>query len=230
MRKKLLIFLTLIHCFGTAWSSVVSLEDGACWLDRFGKEGWKIVSFSRKHAYFLVSDDLNNFKNDFESYMEQFGNHHGEVVDFNVHIHCGAYGSNILINVKTQKNNFCVQTWMDKDTGKLEEFQVNPNSSRQEGACLGNKPGELIVKVKKGASTDKLIDQFNQARYRKIFFYFEALNKNTILVKLHRKFFYREHHMRSFLEREKAFSDLIEYIEFSDLQLPVGSAYHLWFK
>lgn len=213
MQKNVRAFVIFLLLCSPAYGedlTVQSLSDGACWLEENeNTDSLKIASFNDKETLLINKEDMSIKVSELLAIGSS-----SPLVMSDRSIHCGAYGSSIVMKLDYQGRPACL--WLKIKKGQLVVKSLGGLEPTKSQLCDGYVWGELIIGLKTSVQKNELISHF----MHNIFISVVDVSTNLIKVNLKEEFFGKELEV---LERIKKEID-VKYIELNTIQHPVGLA------
>jgi hypothetical protein len=208
--KVLLGLMLTVKLFGADFVPVGTLSEGACWYEN--KESLRIASFNDKEAY-------SGTRAQIESELGKLIGEHRNILEMNLSLHCGGYGSSLVAKLMTENYALCV--WAKFDKGKLALRSIGGINEKQNLSgelCDGHKPGELII----GASSEQIATELQSQKWSSVIKSISLVSNKLYKVVLTKEYEFREQLVIDQFEENFAGKNLIRYVEINGLHHPIG--------
>jgi hypothetical protein len=192
-------------------SEVVELASGSCWLKEGEMGITKVSSFGENSSIQIYPADINQLIRSLTS----------EFKSIETFIHCGAYGMNMVFNLKSEKNSKCV--WLKQKKNRMEVVEINGLKSK-EGFCHGYVNGLLILKAR---NRDFIESEIAQGKLNEVIAGYSIFLENYFKLKLTKEYIDREDEALKMIDDYFSESGSVAYIELDAKIHPVGDYYKL---
>ncbi|NOT77716.1 MAG: hypothetical protein HOP07_01790 [Bacteriovoracaceae bacterium] len=213
MQKNARAFVIFLLLCSPAYGedlTVQSLSDGACWLEENeNTDSLKIASFNDKETLLINKEDMSIKVS--ELLVKGLSS---PLVLSERSLHCGAYGSSIVMKLDYQGRAACL--WLKIKKGQLEVRSLGGLEPTKSQLCDGYKWGELIIGLKSSLQKNELISHFMHNTFSNV----AVVSTNLIKVTLREEFFGKELEVIESIKKEID----VKYIELNTIQHPVGLA------
>lgn len=200
-----IIFLGLMTHLQAQEISVSTLANGACWFDL--KEDLKIVSFNDKEALHTSRD---NIELQFRSLLNMDDTE--ELLTKNLLLHCGGYGSSLVVKTKIQERAVCA--WLKIEKGELKVRSVGGFEESKSVICDGYKWGELVVTFKDKQDAHDFVG----SQFAGVILKIDPVVGNVFKITLNDAHHGKEAEVLKLLQKDKR----VRAVEFNNFQHPVG--------
>lgn len=199
---------------------VGTLSEGSCWYEY--KDSLKVASFNDKSAYMGTKEQIEA---ELEGLIAVSLNktEHPKIVETDLALHCGGYGTSLVARVTTDSNTFCVWTKFDKGLLSLRSIGVSENLKNAGSLCDGHKWGQFIM----GVNGESLVSELQTAKWATMIKEITPVSSKVVKVVLMKDYEFREQEVIDQLQQNFSGKNLIRYIEFNDYRHPVGEFTHL---
>jgi hypothetical protein len=210
MHTKFILVFTLIMIINqsVAFSEdimVQSLSQGACWFE--SGELLKLSSFNDKETLLTSKEEIDSTLDEMLNSKQKSRNRSSEVM-----LHCGGYGSSLIVKTKVNDRAACV--WLRVEKGELKIRSVGGLENTKGDLCDGYKWGELIVGIKNSEQLEALKSESFRPLVKSVM----AISKSTLKIVLNEDYIGREN--EAMLEIKKQLD--LKYVELNFYQHPVG--------
>jgi hypothetical protein len=208
--KVLLGLMLTGKLFGADLAPVGTLSEGSCWYEN--KESLRVASFNDKEAY-------SGTRAQIESELGKLIGDHHNILEMNLSLHCGGYGSSLVAKLTTESYSLCV--WAKFDKGKLALRSIGGIGEKRtlsNDLCDGHKPGELII----GASSEQIATELQSARWSTVIKSISLISNKIYKVVLTKEYEFREQLIIDQFEESFAGKNLIRYVEINGYHHPIG--------
>ncbi len=190
-------------------TSVQSLSEGACWYQE--GEFLKVSSFNDRESILISRDEIES---QVGTLLNGDGKKKVKAITSDLTLHCGGYGSSLVIKSEVDTKPICMWTKFNK--GKLEIRSLGGLENSKSELCDGYKWGELIVGIKTSDQKELLESEHFHGIIKSV----RVVNGATLKLVLIDSYIGRE--MEVMTELKKQIS--LRYIELNSYQHPVGEA------
>ena len=226
-----LICLLSFPVYAANEGAIISLDEGACWIQKDKDDTWRVVSFNEGRAGHIDEHTLNNFHNqlthELKSRMENFPQ-----ANYSLYVHCSGAGATFIFDFKNSNPNICVDAnFAEQGNTFLKLSSIDSNSGREEPIddyCFGHETGVLLITVKDLSLNGSFIDYLlSNKELNEIFSSIELSEYGTLKLKLKPQFYFKESEARNKLMAAPRLMNIIESIDFNFYARTAGEGYKL---
>ncbi|MBF0300846.1 MAG: hypothetical protein HQK51_19205, partial [Oligoflexia bacterium] len=246
---------------GNCW---VGSENGETFFSEDDFEGIKIVSFPQERSYVLEKASFNDLHRNLESTIKKVGISDFSEVPYDLYVKCSYDGMMFLLNLYGGEVKLCAHlSIVEKSNensnssnginvlnsksgkkisnigiGNFASFKIDkiyPNHELQKGACIGQKPGKLILNLSKeyvenSAIVEKCVEILKDEYLNLVKIYSNENIKGMYIIQLHADYYYKEHLVKNLILQQNVCDDLIksESIEYDGIFMNVGSTHKVY--
>lgn len=212
MHAKIILVFTFIMIINQAPAfsediMVQSLSQGACWYE--SGELLKLTSFNDKETLLTSREEIDSSLDELLHSKQKMKTRSTDLL-----LHCGGYGSSLIVKTKVNNRPACV--WLKIDKGELKIRSVGGLENTKGDLCDGHKWGELIVGIK---NSEQLV-ALQSENFRPLVKSVMMITNSTLKIVLNEEFIGKEYEAMTELKKQLD----LKYVELNLYQHPVGES------
>jgi hypothetical protein len=186
--KHLLIIGVLVFSFSSFSQNQLDIEQlahNSCWFSA-EEDSINIASFNDGTSHKLGAHEFGQVYEEYESQLQKF-NLSLKGRDFELFIHCGGYGSSLVINFQGEDEGVCFWNQITKDN-RINMAHLGYMYPNSKGFCHGMRPGKLIGLIKDPNSKAGTLNEIQKGPLGQFIKEMRSIGSRTIVFDLNEEY------------------------------------------
>lgn len=174
-----------LSIFSQEKNTIEQLAHDSCWFS-VGEEQINIASFNEGTSHKLGASEFARVYEEYESQLQKF-NLSLKGREFELFLHCGGYGSSLVLNFHGEDEGVCFWNQITKGSRiNLAHFgYLYPNSK---GFCHGMRPGKLIAQVRSKEAMNDTLAEIGKGKLGHFIKEMRSVGSNTVIFELNEEY------------------------------------------
>ena len=186
--KYIMIFGLLIFSFGSLSqekNSIEKLNHDSCWFS-VGEDQISIASFNEGTAHKLGASEFSQVYEEYESQLQKF-NLSLKGREFELFLHCGGYGSSLVLNFQGENEGVCFWNQITKGN-RINLAHLGYLYPDSKGFCHGMKPGKIIGQVRDKNAINDTLSEIRKGQVGHFIKEMRSIGTSTIIFELNEEY------------------------------------------